>query len=115
MVRLECPYPGWGAVRDPETDEYVDLDSDVPEDVADRLTERYPVTRADSESSDGADADADELEDDGDQDATAYSDMEYSELREMARDSDLEGIDGRSSRDEIVTALEERDRENDEG
>lgn len=56
MVRLACTRPGWGRVRDPETDEYVPLNADVEPSVAERLADRYdPVSIVESEDDEDAD------------------------------------------------------------
>lgn len=69
MARLECSR-GWGAVRDPETGRDISLsdDTEVDDDVARRLADRYQYVTAVIDDSDDADDDADtDDEDDGDE------------------------------------------------
>lgn len=62
MVHIDTP-SGWGMVRDPETDEDIDVmdGNEVDDDVADRLVAEYDrLERADEADDAGADNAADE-------------------------------------------------------
>lgn len=105
MVELQCSRSGWSTVRDPETGDRVSLSTDVDEETAARLVDRYdPVSYAtdpadtdDGDDGDGEDGDVeppftpgektiDELEDELAN--TDYDDAELEALADAERDGE---------------------------
>lgn len=114
MVRLTSSRSGWSSVRDPETDEYVSLDDDVDDEVAERLTDRYdPVTRADE--ADTAEEE-DEEEEEGEEeefDATEFVDRTpmddvVEDVENGEADDHLDAVEDAAEREGVQDAVEAR-------